>query len=205
MIYIPDLKLRNDLESKKIGERVTMQKAIIFGGTGMLADVSRWLIKNYSHTSVVARDVERLKLLNNEQPENNLKLVSLDYKNVEAVQELIKNTIKIHGPMDTVIAWVHSDAPHSVIAIFNEITDNQTESFHFFHIIGSGDHLKSIQSALSVSNQCLYHQIQLGFVVEDQKSRWLTHKEISEGVISAIKRKEEKTVIGQVEPREMRP
>ncbi|WP_244527775.1 hypothetical protein [Virgibacillus chiguensis] len=52
---------------------------------------------------------------------------------------------------------------------------------------------------------CVYYQIRLGFVIEEDQSRWLTNKEISDGVIKAIKNKNRITTIGQLEPWEKRP
>ncbi|WP_343781482.1 hypothetical protein [Virgibacillus salarius] len=49
---------------------------------------------------------------------------------------------------------------------------------------------------------CQYRQIQLGFKVVSNYSRWLTNQEISQGVIEGIQ-KERNTmlhIVGQVEP-----
>lgn len=187
------------------GEDSSMKHAFIFGGTGMLADVSRWLIKNSSYTSVLARNRERLKSLESNTTKSGLNLVSLDYKNIEAVKDEIKVAIKRNGAIDMVIAWIHSDAPKAIPKILQEINSNQKDPFRFFHIKGSSHNLKSIQSRIALPNNCIYHAIQLGFIVEGQTSRWLTHDEISDGIISAIKQEKEVTVIGQLEPWDMKP
>ncbi len=45
----------------------------------------------------------------------------------------------------------------------------------------------------------------LGFVIEPSGSRWLTHDEISSGVLAAIEKDRPYAVIGIVEPSERRP
>ncbi|MBK7159886.1 MAG: hypothetical protein IPH77_15465 [Ignavibacteria bacterium] len=50
-----------------------------------------------------------------------------------------------------------------------------------------------------------YKKILLGFVIEDEKSRWLTNTEISNGVIDALKKDEDTFIVGKVEPWEKRP
>lgn len=41
----------------------------------------------------------------------------------------------------------------------------------------------------------------LGFIIDDGKSRWLTNKEISDGIIKAIKDDKPVTIVGTIHPR----
>lgn len=52
---------------------------------------------------------------------------------------------------------------------------------------------------------CSYHRIILGFILEDKHARWLTHKEIVEGVIKGIEKKCSEQIVGVLEPWELRP
>lgn len=52
---------------------------------------------------------------------------------------------------------------------------------------------------------CLYHRIILGFILEDTYGRWLTHQEISDGVINGIESNCNEWIVGQIEPWELRP
>lgn len=183
----------------------SMKQAFIVGGTGMLKDVSKWLIENYTYTTVLARNKERLNLLTSVNIQTNLQLLALDYKNTKRLREAISHTIKQNGPIDVLVTWIHSDAPQAIPGILEEIGINQEQTFHYYHIKGSSHHLNSIISPISVPSHCDYHEIQLGFVIEGETSRWLTHDEISKGVISAIKDQRRETVIGQLEPWEARP
>lgn len=182
-----------------------MKHALIIGGTGMLMDVSKWLIQQSAYTSVIARNREKLNRLQSAGSTANVDLVSQDYKNTEALREIIQNAIANYGAIDTVVAWVHGDAPQAIPAILDEISSRQKAVYNFFHIKGSSYHLKSIQSQVSTPENCQYRDIQLGFVAEGNTSRWLNHKEIAEGVITAIKNSKKRMVIGQLEPWEERP
>lgn len=50
-----------------------------------------------------------------------------------------------------------------------------------------------------------YRQVILGFVIEGGRSRWLTHQEISDGVLKAVHQDAAWSVVGTVEPWSMRP
>ncbi|MGY0691843.1 short-chain dehydrogenase [Virgibacillus sp. FSP13] len=175
------------------------------GGTGMLRDVSKWIIQQCNHTSVIARNREKLNLLQTVCSASNVDPVSLDYKNTGALKRHIQNQIASYGAIDTVVAWLHGDAPQAIPALLDEISSRQKVAYKFFHIKGSSYHLKSIQSQISTPKNCHYRDIQLGFVVEGDTSRWLIHKEIAEGVITAIKQDRKRMVVGQLEPWERRP
>ncbi len=51
----------------------------------------------------------------------------------------------------------------------------------------------------------IYRKIILGFILEDDKSRWLNNAEISNGLIDAITLEKDAYVVGTVEPWEKRP
>lgn len=51
----------------------------------------------------------------------------------------------------------------------------------------------------------VYHEVILGFVTEGEDSRWLTHDEISRGVLTAIDGQASRFIVGTVEPRSARP
>lgn len=50
-----------------------------------------------------------------------------------------------------------------------------------------------------------YREAILGFVREGHSSRWLTHSEISAGVLAAVDSARPRTVVGVVEPWSERP
>ena len=50
-----------------------------------------------------------------------------------------------------------------------------------------------------------YRQVILGFVIEGGRSRWLTHAEISGGVLDAVRNDRLFSIVGTVEPWSLRP
>lgn len=51
----------------------------------------------------------------------------------------------------------------------------------------------------------MYREVMLGFVPLGTGSRWLTNEEISDGVIDAVGTDGERSIVGVVEPWELRP
>jgi hypothetical protein len=82
----------------------------------------------------------------------------------------------------------------------------------FFQVLGSRvadpEHPGRLEKAAGVARglpTCRLQQVVLGFKVENGASRWLSHDEISGGVLEAIRTDRPHSVIGQVTPWSARP
>ncbi|WP_374718136.1 short-chain dehydrogenase [Neobacillus sp.] len=182
-----------------------MKHALIVGGTGMLSNVSLWLIENGYHVSIIARNAERMKkLIQLAGSDRTVTPLFVDYRNNDDLKEKINQTMKHNGNIDIVVAWIHSIAENALQIIVNEVSKGNT-GWELFHILGSSANLDEIKKKAVVPINCKYYQVQLGFKMEGTRSRWLTNEEISEGVIEAIKKKKKMFMIGQIEPWEKRP
>lgn len=53
-----------------------------------------------------------------------------------------------------------------------------------------------IKREVTIPMDCSYYQVQLGFITEGSRFRWLTNKEISRGVMEAIKKRNKISIIG---------
>ncbi|QQK80824.1 short-chain dehydrogenase [Salicibibacter cibi] len=182
-----------------------MKHAIVFGGTGMLAGATKWLMKSTNHISVIGRNKHRLEQLYPDHDNSDLRLVTLDYKDNEALSHFLRQTIQTYGPVNLVVSWIHNVAPDAIPIILEEMNHYQKDQWRFVHIKGSSHDLSSIQAQITVSKNCLYRDVQLGFKIEENVSRWLTHEEISKGVISAIHHDKKNTVVGTLQPWRKRP
>ncbi|AQQ52585.1 short-chain dehydrogenase [Planococcus lenghuensis] len=178
-----------------------MNHALVIGGTGMLADVTRWLAEQGYHVSVVARNPDKMQPL---RTAGDVHPVFADYTNTAELIAGIIEQIRQHGPIALVVAWVHSNAPHALPAVIRLI-DETEEKWSLFQVLGSSWDQENIRKAVDVPATCRYHGIQLGFIVEEGQSRWLTNHEISAGVIEAIRTNAPISVIGTLEPWERRP
>jgi hypothetical protein len=180
-----------------------MKHALVVGGSGMLAKTSLWLAANGYLTSVLGRDEKKLNKL--VKSNSNISPISVDYNKEDIFREEIKRSITNNGPYELVIAWIHRNEEEIIRIISSEIENASTNEWQLFHVLGSSGDLDQICKTIDISEKCLYHQVQLGFVVTGNRSRWLTHDEISNGVIASIQNKLKRFVVGTLEPWEKRP
>lgn len=177
-----------------------LKHAFVIGGTGMLAEVSLWLVNQGYIVTVVGRNEEKMKALM-KKDELNIVPLLVDYHDTNQFRNCIRQTIAQNGPIDLVVAWIHSIGDDVLRILSSEISNN----WQLFHVLGSRANLPYIKNIVQLSPNCMYFQIQLGFIIEANHSRWLTHQEISAGVIDAIKKKENTLIVGVLEPVEKRP
>lgn len=182
-----------------------MKHAVVVGGTGMLSNVSLWLMDNGYHVSVIARNTSRMeKLIEQASSKKMVTPLLVDYTNGTKLRDKIRETIQKNGDVDIVVAWIHSTANISLSVIAKEVS-NHKNKWELFHVLGSSSNLEKLKRKVPVPTNCLYNQVQLGFVIEGVHSRWLTHQEISNGVIETIKKRKQIHIIGVIEPWEKRP
>ncbi len=99
------------------------------------------------------------------------------------------------------VAWIHGDDT----AIL-ELIVSVTKPSRVVHVVGSAwaDPSRDIP-APRLPSGTLYQRAVLGFVPEAWGSRWLTHAEISRGVLDVLDGDRPLTVVGSVEPWSARP
>jgi NADPH:quinone reductase-like Zn-dependent oxidoreductase len=181
-----------------------VKHALVIGGTGMLSKVSIWLAANGYHVSVIGRNQEKMqRLLSSAESYSHMTPVLVDYTNNEELAKQLRQIQKLNGNIDLVVAWVHANG-ENVIPCLTKCISN-AEQWKLFHVNGSSAKLDNIKKKMDVPKNVQYHQIQLGFILENGNSRWLLHDEISNGVIQAITEGEIKTIIGTIEPWDKRP
>ncbi|RLL48268.1 short-chain dehydrogenase [Oceanobacillus piezotolerans] len=183
-----------------------MKHALVVGGTGMLKTTSLWLTQNGYHVSIIARSQERMERLIMEA--NDPSLITplyVDYTDTFTLEEKLRVCIEINGPISLVVAWIHSIGKKALFTIIEEVTKCDLH-WDLYHILGSSANFSEMKERANVPSQCTYHQIQLGFVINNgNQSRWLTDSEISNGVIQAMEDKKLIHTVGRLEPWEKRP
>jgi hypothetical protein len=165
--------------------------------------LGQYLATNGYLTSVLGRNEKKLNKL--VKSNSNITSISVDYNKEDIFREEIKRSITNNGEYELVIAWIHRNEEQIIRIISSEIENTSTNEWRLFHVIGSRRDLDEICKTIVISEKCLYHQIQLGFIISDNRSRWLTHDEISNGVITSIQTNAKKFVVGTLEPWEKRP
>lgn len=179
-----------------------MKHALVIGGTGMLAKVSIWLSENGYHVSVIGRNPEKMQRLT-VQNTAQLSPVLVDYTNTKELAEQLHHIQQKNGPIHLVVAWIHSIGTRVIPCLTEALP--RLQSWNLFHVNGSSSNLEDIKAKTAVPPHVRYHQILLGFKIEGGSSRWLTHDEISDGVIKAIQENKSKHIIGTILPWEKRP
>jgi len=178
-----------------------MKHALVVGGTGMLSNVTLFLKKEGYFVSVIGRDPSKYERLSHS---TNSTFLSVDYHETDQLRQKIQHTINQHGSLQLIVAWIHSSAPNALGIILEEAAKTSKE-FRLFHVLGSSSNLDKIKEAAAVPKNCLYRQVQLGFILEGNRSRWLSNHEIASGVIQSIQEDNPIKVIGVLEPWEKRP
>ncbi|WP_263298617.1 short-chain dehydrogenase [Planococcus sp. 4-30] len=168
----------------------------------MLANVSIWLSENGYHVSVIGRNPEKMKRLMDQNPAQ-LTPILVDYTNTKELAEQLHHIQQQNGPIQLVVAWIHSNGTRVIPCLIEFLP--RLQSWDLFHVNGSSSNLEDIKAKTAVPPYVGYHQILLGFKIEDGQSRWLTHEEISNGVIKAIQENKSTQVIGTITPWEKRP
>ncbi|HLR60806.1 MAG TPA: short-chain dehydrogenase [Lentibacillus sp.] len=184
---------------------MSAKRALIIGGSGMLKGVSRWFNEMDYTVYIIGRDRRKLEnvRIESKHPENSYG-ISVDYRDSEQLKQQLTSVLAADGVPDIVVSWIHSTAPNALSDILNVIQDyHANNSWHLFHVQSSARFW--IKENTPVPKKCLYRRVYLGFIVESNHSRWLTHEEISDGVIQAIKSDKDETVVGTLEPWDKRP
>lgn len=181
-----------------------MKHALVIGGTGMLAPVSLWLLDQGYRVSVIGRNPNRLERLEEKLSHSELTPISVDYRNIGELEKRIALTIQYNGKFDLIVAWVRTDAEKALETTI-QLNTVPGHTWELIHILGSGRNLFDTKKRLPIPDDCIYRQVQLGFKIEGNQSRWLTNEEISSGVIDGILNSDAVNIVGMVEPSEKRP
>lgn len=175
------------------------KKALVVGGTGMLADVVQWLVGQDYQVAVVGRNRERFLRAQLASVE----YIQQDYHQTDELRVAMGALLLHSGPFDLVVSWIHLTAPEALTTIQMALS-RQEQEWRLLHVCGSGAWKRPPQVVPTAN--CLYRRVILGFVLtEGDSARWLSNQEISEGVIDAIRSDQPLSIVGVVEPWEKRP
>ncbi|MBU9721436.1 MULTISPECIES: short-chain dehydrogenase [Bacillaceae] len=186
---------------------MNLGNVIILGGTGMLARASGWISTHAENTIIYGRDKRRLKQIENMYDEHGLFTRELDYTKTSSLIKEISDAHRQYGSINLIVAWIHSTAPNAIPTIIKEVSKfQQQERWSLLIIKGSSSDLSSIiKTENIIPRNCDLKEVQLGFYYDGLTSRWLTHEEISNGIIEVIKYDLKRKVVGTLEPWDKRP
>lgn len=124
--------------------------------------------------------------------------VPLDYCDTRRLSEALEARVAEDGPFDLAVCWIHGTAPEAPAVVASHV---DSCGGRYFHVLPSQANEVQVAERLAApvtgANAGLrYRRVVLGSVSEDGGWRWLTHGEISDGVLEAI-RLDRDHVIGQ--------
>ena len=178
--------------------------SLVVGGTGMLTAATRHVATQSETLTLVARRPKRLDALDVDAVER----VAADYHATSTLIEHLEHSAKRHGAFDFGLTWIHSSADQTLLRVADMLAE-QANQTRLIDVQSSGVARPGRESErhryLADCDGLCYQRVVLGFVLEDGASRWLTHDEISAGVLDAIESGEDDHTVGVVEPWERRP
>lgn len=178
--------------------------ALIIGGTGMLTHVAEWLSGEGYKVSVAGRTLEKFTAAfgSKQEAERNIAFIQTDYYNTDTFAGRIQEAIRERGSVNLCICWMRSDAEESFEWLKSWLAKSENP-VQLYEVKGSHASREGFKS--EQINILKWNRIILGFRMEKGRSRWLTDKEISEGVMNAVKKGKELYITGDVEPWDQRP
>ncbi|WP_125933306.1 hypothetical protein [Kiloniella majae] len=182
------------------------QNTLQIGTTGMLSIAGEWLAAHSEKTTVVSRTPQLFtEQLNNHG--HRAQSISCNYNVPNQLQDLITNLGT--NKYDLILAWIHKGA----VPLLEEISSNcSTDRTRIIWVVGSDFHNPAKEGTNkrterpSLPDHVSLEIVVLGFQIECGRSRWLSHQEISQGVIGALKTlKKDESVIGHTKPWSSKP
>lgn len=183
--------------------------ALVVGGTGMLAGVVRGLVRAGRRTAVVARDEARIRSLaaGTDEPTKVL-AVPADYTRPETWETALSHVLAASERFTTAVLWVHGS--HRPV-VHGLLADRLAPDALVLDVLGSSvldPSANALRRPAYAAPGAAYRAAVLGFTDGAYGTRWLTHAEISEGVLAAVEEGPKAPlvrVVGRVEPWADRP
>ena len=92
-----------------------MERALVVGGTGMLAGVAETLVTRSVDTMVVARRTKRTPA--------GTRGIPVDYRDTGEFEACVRAA----GPFDLAVVWIHSVAPDAPLALARVLTEESRD------------------------------------------------------------------------------
>ncbi len=174
------------------------------GATGMLADAIVSLARRSRRLTSVARTDASLRRLASRIPEPlPHQTLRLDYRDHATFLKDLRNAIESSEPVETALVWMHGDERDNGVIELAKLLGEGSGNTDFYHVVGSsGRDLATLRKGARREFEAIpgisYHRIVLGFVEERGRRRWLSDREISEGVVRSMALGSSTTIVGKL-------
>lgn len=168
---------------------------LAIGATGMLANASRALGRDSQHLTLFAR---RPRFLAERLGAEGMSVgyFEVDYHDRQALRFALVRAQQQHGEADLALCWVHSSASEAI----PEIAASVGAKADIVQVLGSASRpLSDLGNSVCKVRDARVRRVVLGCRHEDGGLRWLTHSEISAGVLDAIHTGAALSVVGSLD------
>jgi hypothetical protein len=158
---------------------MTARRALVLGGTGMLAGVAAALLDDGWHVVLPSRRKPPGLTTNGHAAS----WVKADW--TEPTELVATASEALDGPVDLLVAWVHREVRVSVIRAVAPLLADGAPIVEV-HGSASANPLGGCPDPVLPDHPT--QQVVLGYVRHAGRTRWLTHDEVSAGVLDAVHR-----------------
>lgn len=180
---------------------MTERRALVLGGTGMLAGVAGWLVRQ---GWLVVLPSRRYSPLPDDDPgprEQHGKALWVEAR-WERPQRLARDAASaLGGPADLLVSWVHGGYRRPVL---EAVVPLLAVGAPIVEVHGDPAGTPPEAGAPLLAGHPT-QQVVLGYVREGTRTRWLTHTEVVDGVLVALKRALEDAPMTEHHVGELRP
>ncbi|HJP78049.1 MAG TPA: hypothetical protein VJ914_27500 [Pseudonocardiaceae bacterium] len=162
-----------------------MKRALVVGGTGMLSGAVAELVRDGWFVVVPSRRYAPipLDLPESADDERRALWIEADWSAPESFAERAERALG--GKAELLVAWVHDAYREDVLAAITPLLTADAAVVEVRGAAAAQPHGGEPEPSLPAHETQL---VVLGFVRDRESVRWLTHREISEGVLDAVHR-----------------
>lgn len=125
--------------------------------------------------------------------------ICLDWVETDRLRAGVGEAVERFGPISLVVSWVHSSAPDVPLVVAGLVEDADVRPV-WFQIYGTNGEVSEVGRGwhrdLSGHPGLLYRRVRPGSVEDGGERRWLSNREISDGVLLAIVEDSVDSVVG---------
>jgi molybdopterin-guanine dinucleotide biosynthesis protein A len=174
-LELPDELLVDADTPEALDELQQPGHALVVGATGMLAELTRGLAGRGHRVTSMARRASA--------PGEGVTPVAQDYREADGLSAALSRAVEERGAIELAVCWIHTDAP----AAPRIVADALAPGARLVQVFGT-----RVSPLDDVPLHVAYRQVLLGSI----DGRWLTHDEISSGVLEAVDADRPVTVVG---------
>jgi len=162
--------------------------AVVVGGTGMLAGLTRALAERGHAVTSLSRSGREPIAGNacNSLEQARVVSVAVDYRDEAALVKELEQAREARGPIELAVCWIHTDAPRAPALVAEALAPGA----RLVQVFGTRR-----WPLENVPLHIAYRQVLLGSL----GGRWLTHEEISGGVLAGVLADKPTSVVGTLQ------